>query len=166
MADDEVVVTLDGDDALRDPTVLTTLAAHYSNPKKEVWLTYGQFISKNCNKKGWNRPYPEFIVRQNRFREYMHIPSHLRTFRAWLFKKIKQDDLKYENRFFEMTWDRAFMIPMLEMAGERHECIQTVLYTYNDDNPISDHMKNAQQQLFLDHVIRHYPKYAKIEQKG
>ena len=31
------------------------------------------------------------------------------------------------------------MFPMLEMAGNRQEFMDQVLYVYNDKNPISDH---------------------------
>ena len=54
------------------------------------------------------------------FRDYVHMPTHLRTFYAWLFKKINLEDLLLDGEFFKMTGDQAILYPMIEMAGERH----------------------------------------------
>ena len=95
------------------------------------------------------------------FRTY-RCPSHLKTFYAWLFKKIDVEDLKIGGEFFPMTWDQAMMFPMLEMAGDRHAFIKETLYVYNMTNPINDNRVNAKLQRDLEKRIRSKPSYDKL----
>ena len=97
------------------------------------------------------------------FRTY-RCPSHLKTFYAWLFKKIDVEDLKIGGEFFPMTWDQAMMFPMLEMAGDRHAFIKETLYVYNMTNPLSDNRVNAQLQRDLEKWIRSKPSYDKLRE--
>ena len=48
-----------------------------------------------------------------------------------------------------MIPDLATMFPMIEMAGERHQCIPDIIYIYNQDNPLSEHHLNRQLQINL-----------------
>lgn len=157
--DEEIIVCVDGDDRLAGPEVLCLLNAVYSNPEKETWLTYGQFQMTPSYHGGWNVQVPSDIVKNNRFRDFFPRPTHLRTFYSWLFKKININDLKYNDNFFEMTWDLAFMFPMLEMCGERFTFIQNYVYLYNIDNPINDHKVNIGLQSFYTGYIMSLPKY-------
>jgi hypothetical protein len=70
--------------------------------------------------------------------------SHLRTWRSWLWKKIKEDDLKDENGvYWSVAGDLAFMYPMYEMSGQEHyRYVDKITYIYNDRNPINDHKVN------------------------
>ena len=61
-----------------------------------------------------------------------------------------------------MAWDVAFMMPMLEMAAERHVFVPDILYVYNNDNPINDFKVNSGLQLELDRQIRTKPPYKRI----
>jgi glycosyltransferase involved in cell wall biosynthesis len=157
-----ICVTVDGDDALSDPNVLSHLNEIYS--KQEVWLTYGQFIEHPSGTQGWCMPMPEFIVNNNAFREHPHLPSHLRTFYAWLFKRIKLEDLlDQKGDFYSMTWDCAIMLPMIEMAAERHLCIQNqIMYIYNNANTISDHRVSRQLQQHFSQLIRSKSRYMRL----
>lgn len=154
--DDKIIVTLDGDDWLAHPNVLQRLNAIYST--QNVWITHGNMKELRREKDGWCIPVPQEIVLKNAFRTF-RCPSHLRTFYAWLFKKIKPEDLKYNGEFFKMTWDQAMMFPMMEMAGERHAYIKEVLYIYNDITPLNDNKVNPQLQRDLETIIRHKPAY-------
>ena len=93
----------------------------------------------------------------------MQLPSHLRTFYAWIFKKIALEDLLYEGKFFTMTGDMAIMLPILEMAGERHLFISEPIYIYNMTNPINHGKVNAELQRALDRYIRSMPPYQRLE---
>jgi glycosyltransferase involved in cell wall biosynthesis len=157
--DDEIVLTLDGDDALSSSSVLRYLNKVYSNPEREIWLTYGQFKQYKSGHRGWCVPIPDEIVQENAFRKFAHIPSHLRTFYAWLFKRIKLEDLMLDGEFMPMTWDMAMMLPMIEMARDHFAFIPTVLYIYNDSNPISDHMVDVALQRQIDQYVRSLPSY-------
>ena len=163
--DEEIVVVLDGDDALAGPHVLSYLNKVYSHPQKEIWLTYGQYQEMRSKNRGFCCPYPKDVIRENRFRSYQHGPSHLRTFYGWLFKKIRKEDLMKNGNFFAMTYDLAMMFPMLEMARDHFLFIPRILYSYNDDNPISDHRVNQKLQRATDLYIRSLPRYTPLKTK-
>ena len=161
--DDAIIVTLDGDDWFPDNNVLARLNTVYS--ANDVWLTYGQFKMYPSGIQGWASPMPDYIIESNTFRDFQHLPTHLRTFYAWLFKEIKLEDLLYLGEFYPMTWDMAMMFPMIEMAGERHQFIPDIMYMYNDANNISDHHVSRQFQAYLAQLIKKKPRYKKLTQK-
>ncbi len=157
--DEEIVLTVDGDDHLAHERVLETLNRIYAHT--DVWMTYGNFLNYptftqtpvSC------KQIPLSVVLNNGFRHSAWVSSHLRTFYAALFKKIRLQDFLYEGAFFPMAWDLAFMIPMLEMSGKHAQFIKEVLYLYNRENPISDHVKNlALQSACHGHVVN-LPRY-------
>lgn len=156
--DQAIVVTVDGDDWLLDGNVLAYLNRVYSD--SNVWLTYGQFIDTN-GVKGWCHEIPENVLRENDFRHCSPM-SHLRTFYAWLFKQIKKEDLMYKDEFLVMTWDKAMMIPMMEMAGNRYKFIEKILYVYNAHNPINDHKVDGDLQTYLRKFIEKKTKYNRL----
>jgi len=51
------------------------------------------------------------------------------------------------------------MFPMLEMAGNRQEFIEDLLYVYNDQNPISDHKIRRKEQILVAKEIRRKKRY-------
>ncbi len=155
--DRSIVVIVDGDDWLAHNKVLSYLNAVYQNPN--IWLTYGQYREYPSKKKGFCVPYPQKIIINNDYRSFLDGPSHLRTFYAGLFKKIKKEDLMLDDEFFKMTYDLAIMFPMLEMTGGRFAFIADVLLEYNSSNPINDHKVNKALQAQIDKHIRSLPKY-------
>lgn len=159
--DYEVVVTLDGDDWLPDPHVLSYLNSIYASGN--VWLTYGQFVEYPQNVVGWCSAHSQETVSLNKFRDHGSNASHLRTFYAVLFKNILKEDLMYEGKFYSMTWDQAIMYPMLEMAGERHRFVNRVMLVYNTANILNDHKVNEALQRYLATVIRKNPKYKRLK---
>lgn len=163
--DDSVVVILDGDDRLAHPRVLRFLDRIYSARDRAIWMTYGQFLQINCGQRGWCVAYPEKVIAEHQFREFVHLPSHLRTFYAALFKRIKKRDLcDASGRFLDMSGDVAMMLPMAEMAARGHiQFVPEILYLYNDENPISDHQVDWDRQGQLNKYVRALPKYAPLE---
>lgn len=156
--DDEIILTLDGDDWFPDDQVLNKLKGHYAN--ENIWMTYGQYQNYPDKQHGVADSYPESVIKNNAFRNHKWGASHLRTFYSWLFKRINKDDLFYNGKFLEMTWDLAIMFPMLEMSGMHSKYINDILYVYNMMNPINDHKVNKALQQNLDHVIRKRAKYS------
>ncbi len=159
--DDQVVVLVDGDDWLPDANVLKRLDRVYKG-FKEVWLTHGRLKEYPNGSKAWCKAVPKENIEQNDFRSF-RCPSHLRTFYAWLFKKIKLEDLLYEGNFMQMAWDMALMYPMIEMCGHRHEFIKKVNYIYNVENVINDNKVNPELQNRLDAYIRSLEKYKPLK---
>jgi glycosyltransferase involved in cell wall biosynthesis len=150
-SDWELVVLVDGDDWLSGHDVFQRLNTFYQ--QEDIWLTYGQFVEYPKEKIGFCDAIPQEVIVHNSFRQHGCPVSHLRTFYAWLFKKIKKEDLLYEGVFYPMTWDKAIMLPMLEMSGGRFKFIQDVLYVYNFANPINDCRVNGHLQAHLARVI-------------
>jgi glycosyltransferase involved in cell wall biosynthesis len=157
-----IIVSLDGDDTLAHKDVLSYLNTVYQND--DIWLTYGQFRLKSNGAKGWCTKIPDHIVQSGSFRTFSHIPSHLRTFYAGLFHNIKLEDLITHRGFYSMTWDIAMMMPMIEMAGERHVFIDDVLYIYNDTTPLNDDKINKQLQSYLARILRAKKPYKRLQQ--
>lgn len=160
--DDKVVVCCDGDDTLSFNGVLERLEQEYRDP--DVWMTYGRFIVYPAGE-FWSRcwGYCEETIRSCSFRkDWWNVPSHLKTFRAKLFKKIKKEDLLYQGTFFKKAWDMAMLYPMLEMSApvsptaSNHSVFiaDTVLYVYNWNNPLCDgHGLGLEEQQRLHNIV-------------
>lgn len=152
--DHEIVVMLDGDDWFAHNKVLTKLNEIYANPN--TWITYGQYTSYPFYMTGHCRDFEK----NRSFREQDWVFSHLKTFYASLFKKINKEDLLFDQTFYQMSSDLAFMIPMLEMAGREHiQFIKDILYIYNRSNPINDDKVDRSYQITCEKDIRSKAKY-------
>lgn len=149
LKDDTVVLIVDGDDWLAHDYVLQRIYKEYQN--SSVWLTYGQYVYYPDGCEGICKKIPRAIIQTNSFREWNRwVTSHLKTFYAGLFKRIKLEDLQYNSKFFPMANDVAMMMPMLEMASNGHiSFISDVLYVYNHCNTLCNHNKNRDLQIEL-----------------
>jgi len=132
---EDIVVLIDADDFLCDETAFQVIADAYAeNP--ELLLTYGSYVNLSSNKTGkFCKPYePGESFRTSDWRG-----SHLKTFKYKLFQKLPDEELRdHTGQYFKCCADRAMMIPMMEIAGhDRIKHIPTILYCYNDTNPIS-----------------------------
>ena len=85
----------------------------------------------------------------------------MRTWKAFLWRKIKEEDLKDENgEYWSVAGDLAFMYPMLEMSGYKHyKFLETINYVYNAENPLNDHKVNSQSVFSVCNKIRKKEKY-------
>jgi glycosyltransferase involved in cell wall biosynthesis len=162
--DEDIIVTLDGDDWLAGKDVLSTLNQVYN--EKGCWLTYGSYAEYPSKSRGkFAKRIPNPVIQQNQFREYEWCSSHLRTFKHHLWKQIKKEDLLDTNgQFYRMTWDLAFMFPMLEMSGNKSEYIDKILYVYNLGNPLNDHKVDNGYQIILERQIRGKEKYKRLKE--
>ncbi len=154
--DKSIIVTVDGDDYLKNDQVLNKLNEVYNSG--DVWITYGNFENLQGHKAGWVYKYPDIIVHNNLFRQYDWLGTHLRTYRKELFMKINVEDFKRDKEWMSTTGDQAFMFPMLEMAGKRSRFIDEPLYVYNDSLETNDTNKNRQKQIEMSNYIRTYKK--------
>ena len=158
--DQNVIITLDGDDFFKTDQALARINQAYQD--ENVWLTYGQFEEYPQNKVGFCREMPAGVIRGNLFREYEWITSHPRTFYAALFKQVKLKDFLYKGEFFDVTWDMAFMYPMIEMAAEHFRFIPDVLYVYNQANTLNDFRCKVARQIRCKYYIAAKEKYTRI----
>lgn len=159
---EDIIVSLDGDDCLAHNHVLSKLNTVYAN--KNVWMTHGQFLlcpgNTVCD---WAQKMPADVIKNNRYRSHPNIPTHLRTFYVWLFRKIKLEDLLHEGSFYPVTWDMAFMLPMIEMTGGKHAFIDEILYLYNTGNPINDFKTSRALQSSLELKVRAKKAYQPLQ---
>lgn len=133
--DHEIAIHLDGDDFFAHSHVLERINQEYN---KGAWLTWGSYKDMSTQKRGeFSQALPASIYEKNSIRRYKWATSHPRSFYVWLFKKIKNQDLQYGNKYIECPVDFAFMIPMIEMAGKRAHYIPDILYHYNDLSPLN-----------------------------
>lgn len=162
--DDSIVVVVDGDDWLAHKNVLALLNKIYDNP--DVWMTYGQFKIYPTNVYGFCRQPSEMIIQNNAFRRCKWIFSHLRTFYAWLFKKIDRRDLSYESgEFITSACDLAIMFPMLEMAGTRSRFVPDILTIYNNANPLHIYTTRKMEQKANTKYVRSLTPYLPLKDK-
>ena len=89
----------------------------------------------------------EEVIESNSFRKDKWRASHLRTFKYKLWKNLDKNDLKDGEKYYEMTYDQAIMLPLLEMASERSKYIPQILYVYNKDNPLNVDKIKADNKL-------------------
>ncbi len=159
-SDDAIIVLVDGDDWFAHDQVLSYLNNVYSD--EDIFMTVGNACkSSNGNKIG-HRDYTDdeweiFGVRQLGFRGV-----HPRTFYAWLFKKIKLEDLFEGEKLYPMATDVACLLPMFEMAQGHYKYIMDTLYVYNDQNPLMMARQSFQTQIYCDMMIRNRVPYQKL----
>lgn len=162
----DIVVLLDGDDWLANKNVLSYIDEFYK--EHDCWIMYGQ-ASWTDGRRGIARPYlskEEFDMK----RKLPFYISHIRTFRAGLYHKIKEQDKDFScmkdkyGEFYKMTYDVAIMYPIMELAGfEKVKYNDTPLYIYNRHNPISDDRVNQTLQTSIHSEINNKKALLKIE---
>lgn len=155
--DNDVVVEIDGDDWLPDSKVLERVNNIYDD--KNIWIANGSFKYPNGMVGFSSRQENFHDLRNSRF-----TASHMRTWRVFLWRKIKEQDLKDENGvYWKVTGDLSFMYPMLEMSGEEHYKFMTdINYVYNDTNPLNDHKIDLSLVNHIANKIRSMKKYDKL----
>ena len=154
--DEDIIVEVDGDDYLPDSEVFSRVLGYYADG--ETWITSGQFIYLN-GEVGFATPLPVEDLRISHMRA-----THLRTWKAWLWREINEDDLKFNNEYVRSAGDMFFMFPMLEMATEKHwKFVDDINYVYNDNNPIGDSKgRNIYTQVAFDRIAQQMPRYEAI----
>lgn len=150
-----ICVELDGDDWFPDSEVLTRVQKLYSNPT--VWLSNGSFQYHDGRSGFSKRPSLFKSIRRQTF-----VLSHLRTWRAFLWRKINQQDLKDSNgNYYDAAGDLAFMFPMFEMAFPLHYRFnKQINYIYNEGNPINEHKLMLDKIHKIAEEIRSKPAYS------
>ena len=153
----EICVEVDGDDWLSNSNVLGLVNDVYSNT--DVWMTSGSF-KYSTGAQGFSTPPSRF----DNIRKQGFTLSHLRTWKAWLWNKIKEEDLRNsEGNYWDVAGDLAFMFPMFEMSGEKHyRYLSSINYIYNETNPLNDHKVNMPKVNSTVNIIRNKTPYNKI----
>lgn len=143
---DDVIFLLDGDDFLPHSGVFSRIAEVYEDP--DVWLTYGNY-SPHPRNTGQTLAsaysFEEIVIRDFRTQILFNHPI---TFRYFLWKSLPHWLMQEEDgSWLEVGYDRAIMVPMLEMCSPRFRFLDENLYCYNAVNPLSDyHVRLAEAQ--------------------
>lgn len=157
---DTVCAVVDGDDWIDHKLVLARVV--HEHRERGAWVTYGSFAQSD-GRPGFAAPYGE----KESYRGSDWRLTHLKTFRAGLFQRIRKDDL-----FFNGSWidrgadDQAFMFPMAEMAGrDRVHFIPERLYVYSLSTAFESTATNAQiaHLRATSQHVRSLPPYERIE---
>lgn len=145
--DNDICVEVDGDDYLPDNGVFERINNIYND--QNIWIANGSFIYSNGSF-GFAKKQENF----NNLRNSRFTASHIRTWRAFLWRSIKEEDLRDdEGNYWQWSGDVCFMFPMLEMAQEEHYKFMTEInYIYNGDNPINEH--KIDMNMVTDHATR------------
>ncbi len=125
LPDDRIVASLDADDWLGPPNALCTVARYFA---AGALVTYGSFRFADGRRGSPSDAYqPGEDVRRAPWKG-----THLKCFRAGLFKRIKHEHLKRDGVWLPHARDLALMFPLLEMAGPRRRAhVQEEIYVYN-----------------------------------
>jgi len=191
---EDVVVWLDGDDALSGADVFDRLKQAY---EQGAWLTYGSYAGSDGARGVECRAYPGWVARANAYRWTDWRASHLKTFKVWLWRKIQPADLTITQEqyreflrylllsfhwlnffklrkvphaelvdpagdFFRRCTDKAVMLPMLEMAGERARFIPEVLYAYNNLPSAGPKKEKKLINRFVRYYLRTRRRYRRV----
>jgi glycosyltransferase involved in cell wall biosynthesis len=164
--DNDIIVTIDGDDWLAHSQVFNIINDTYN--KIGCWVTYGSYIeypTGNLGIESSKYPLEDLKNEQFNFRKGKWRVSHIRTFKYALWKKIKYEDfLDWNGEFYKTSIDKAFMYPMIEMAGEKSHFISQPLYVYNFTNPLNVHKVRRQLQLQTSHYLKEVKKpYSRLK---
>ena len=160
--DEDIIVVVDGDDWLATEAVLSKLNEIYE--KEDCLMTYGSFVYyPSYTRGGEASEYPADTIKNNSYRKDQWRGSHLRTFKYKVWKEINHEDLRdTDGEYFEMTYDQAMMLPMLEMCGPKAKYVSDILYVYNSDNPNAVNKTRAKKQYNIMLDIRKKKPYDRI----
>ena len=157
ISDEDICVEVDGDDWLPDSKTFQRVVDTYNSG--DVWLSNGSF-KYHDGRPGFSQPHTTIEdIRQKPF-----TLSHLRTWKSFLWRSIKQEDLKdSNNNYWKIACDLAFMFPMVEMCGPEHyKFMYDVNYIYNESNPLNEHKVNFPEVQKMNQLIRGFKPYEKL----
>jgi glycosyltransferase involved in cell wall biosynthesis len=162
-SDKNIMIMIDADDRLASSTIFSTIASKYVKNSK-LLFTYGSV--KNCPSaptRDDSHPYTKEEL-QVGIRKVHWRPSHLRTFKYDLLKRIKDEDLRDSSgNYFNSASDIAFVLPMIEMAGfDRIEFISEIIYIYNRETGFNVYKSKRQNQIYNEQYIRSKQPYEKL----
>lgn len=153
--DDDICVAVDSDDFLLGDALVEVNKKYGEG----CWITHGSYKYLDGNL--GEQLEPPYDI--SKLRSYECVPSHLRTWKAFLWKKIPRDRLQSpQGGYWKTGGDLAFMYAMMELADERIGFIDNAIYCYDHSLPTCNHVKNPGLQKHNDYIIRNqkslYPK--------
>ena len=159
--DEDILVTLDGDDWFPDSDVLSRIFMYYF--RTNILMSFGQFVHYH----GEGKYSSGFTQKPNSFIDIRNLPwttSHLRTYKAKVFKRIDENDLiGPTGNFWETAGDLAVIYPMIEMVGEENiHFTNDINLVYNIESNLNDYKVDLTRQTTYANLIRSKNSYARI----
>jgi len=163
--DDEIIVQLDGDDWFAHDQVVKKINQLYCSC--DILTTWGSFRNWPSKTRGFCRKLKTKYKIHRKIRLQPVFPAgSIRTFYAWIFKKINKMDLVDKDyNFYQTAGDVAYMLPIIEMAGSRTRYIPEILCIRNNQTPINDHKVNREKQQQITQEISEKKSYPKLPMK-
>lgn len=156
--DNEIIACLDGDDWLTEGALDHVQRAHDAG----ALVTYGSYVCAD-GRPGHGRRMTSEELENPRLHPW--VASHLKTFRADLFREIDLADLKDPNGdWLVHARDMALMFPLLELARPFVVHIPEILYVYNYANSF-EHQASMADRLREREAVRYVrglPRYGSL----
>ena len=158
VSDQDVLVEIDADDSLNDSRVLEDINRIYQDPN--IWMCGSRWICTLGTSGVFPKTTPEIA------RSYW-VFSHMRTYKAFLFRAIRDDDLRMNGEYFRAACDQGITTPMLEMTGSEHYYdLDRITYLYTVHRNMSGHPGASHGSVTLQRQTSKYiqslPRYKKI----
>lgn len=158
---EDICITIDGDDFLPDSKVFERVLNYFSH---DIWMSFGNFMYYD----GVTNDRFGFVKRPEPFENVRKLPwtsSHLRCFKAWLFRKIKHEDLIDERtNWYPITaGDVNVFSPMIEMCDRNKVYYSKAInYMYNIETELNDYKVHSRDQIETANYIANKPKYKRV----
>ncbi len=155
----DILVEIDADDKLSDENVLKKIYDIYED--NNIWICGTKWKNFSGITSKYGKANPE------KSRNGVWNFSHMRTYRAFLFRAIHGEHLMMNGEYFKAACDIGCSIPMLEMAGTEHYYfLDEVAYVYRWHNHQSysengSHSDKTIQKKTAGYILR-LPRYKKL----
>ena len=163
---EDIIIWLDGDDWFSSVFVLDYLNQFYNH--YNCWMTYGTYQIYPTSQDGSHHcvEIPSIVHKNRSYRKWMHVYSHLRTHKAFLFSKLKESDLidSRSGNFYTEATDCAYLFSLAEMCSSpgKIKLVEDILLVLNRTNP-NQAAGNLKKQKDTEAHIRNLPSFNKIE---
>lgn len=159
----DVIVKIDGDDALSVSYSLEIVAKEYD---AGAWMTFGSVVWASRPSFVWNTgPHPDDVVDSQLYRKVPWKTAHLSTYKRFLWDNIDHErSSKRDGEFIKFTEDMARVFPMLEMSGYKTHNISERIYYYRDNWGGNDHSTPSKRkaQISTEHWVRSQQPYDRL----
>ena len=137
--DEDILMFVDGDDWLIDENVLENLNNFYNT--NHCWMAYGGMYTYPSSNKAYpqNTSYSSYVHENKLYRKDAWRASHLRSFKWFLYKNIKKEDLIYSKtgEYYYNAEDLAVSFYCLEMCPpHKIGVLDFPSYAYNESPEI------------------------------
>ena len=167
--DEDIVLQFDGDDWLFSKAVLSRIAKVYTD--KNILMTIGNCITWPQGQlylSDLKLDKARSMESVGRFNDKKLFTPAPRSFKYFLWKNIKEDDLKDDKgNYHKVSWDKLYTIPLLEMINPQKNVkfMSEALLVYNRERVDNDDKLESKAKLKIDAMskIKQVAPYKKLK---